>query len=92
MAISSRKNPSRLSALLKGKPTKYTLVGFMRTRGDGFWWTQTLLAAGLGVSRRPVGRWLQQLDRAVRPVSAAKRPSPPMATRPPIMSCTELCK
>ena len=46
-----------------GQPAKYTLVGFMRTRGDEFWWTQRLLAAGLGVSRRTVGRWLQQLER-----------------------------
>ena len=35
----------------------------MRTRGDESWWTQGLLAAGLGVARRPVGRWLQQLER-----------------------------
>ena len=35
----------------------------MRTRSDEFWWTQGLLAAGLGVSRRTVGRWLQQLER-----------------------------
>ena len=34
-----------------------------RTRGDEFWWPQALLAAGLGVSRRTVGRWLQQLER-----------------------------
>ena len=61
--ISNSKHPSRLSDWLTGKPTKYTLVGFMRTRGDEFWWTQTLLAAGLGVSRRTVGRWLQQLER-----------------------------
>ena len=54
---------SRLSDLLTGKTTKYTLVGFMRTRGDEFWWTQGLLAAGVGVSRRTVGRWLQQLER-----------------------------
>ena len=51
------------SKMSKGKTTKYTLVGFMRTRGDAFWWTQTLLATGLGVSRRTVGRWLQQLER-----------------------------
>ena len=35
----------------------------MWTRGDALWWTQGLLAAGLGVSRRTVGRWLQQLER-----------------------------
>ena len=52
-----------LPDFLQGKPTKYTLVGFMRTRGDEFWWTQGLMAAGLGVSRRTVGRWLQQLER-----------------------------
>jgi len=63
MTISNRKQQSHLSDLLTGKPTKYTLVGFMRTRGDEFWWTQGLLAAGLGVSRRTVGRWLQQLER-----------------------------
>lgn len=60
--MTGSKHQSHLSDLLKGKPTKYTLVGFMRTRGDEFWWTQTLLAAGLGVSRRTVGRWLQQLE------------------------------
>ena len=63
MAISSSKHPSRLSDFLKGKKTKYTLVGFMRTRGAGFWWTHPLLAAGLGVSLRTVGRWLKQLER-----------------------------
>ena len=63
MVINRRPPPSRLSALLKGKTNTYTLVGFMRTRGDEFWWTQTLLAVGLGVSRRTVGRWRQQLER-----------------------------
>ena len=51
-----RKQQSHLSDLLTGKTIKYILVGFMRTRGDEFWWTQGLLAAGLGVSRRTVDR------------------------------------
>ena len=63
MVISRRRRGPRLSDVRTGPPPKYTLVGFMRTRGDEFWWTQRLLAAGLGVSRRTVGRWLQQLER-----------------------------
>ena len=63
LPISSSKQQSGLSDLLTGKPTKYTLVGLMRTCGDDFWWPQGLLAAGLGVSRRTGGRWLQQLER-----------------------------
>ena len=63
LPISRNKQQSHLADFLQGKPTKYTLVGFMRTRGDEFWWTQGLLAAGLGVAPRTVGRWLQQLDR-----------------------------
>ena len=62
--ISRSKQPSHLSDWLQGQPTKYTLVGFMRTRGAEFWWTQGLLAAGVGVSRQTVGRWLRQLERA----------------------------
>ena len=61
--ISRSKYQSRGADLLKGKTNKYTLVGFMRGCGDEFWWTQGFLAAGLGVSRRTVGRWLQQLER-----------------------------